>query len=292
VLNAVRSIQEIEKNTCALVEWIKTQEQLMVGVYGGPIENLRILEIGPGQGMQRARYFGLRNDILGMDLDLIKEGYTPRDYLLMWKKNGLGRVLKTMGWQALMRGPTERAWAKVLGSRNARLPEMIYGDICSSIPEENAFDMVMSWSVFEHLGDPKTAIQNIIKALKPGGAFFISIHLYTSINGHHDIRAFTGGLDQLPLWGHLRDSTRQTIRPSAYLNQWRLADWRRLFDEVAPGSQEILEAGDVPEKYGPTLTGGLRQELSDYTAEELINVNALYLWKKPTHQPVLPAQQR
>ncbi len=133
---------------------------------------------------------------------------------------------------------------------------------------------------FEHLPNPQQALANIIQALKPGGVFFISLHLFTSINGSHDIRAFTGQEDKLPLWGHLRPSTRHLIVPSSYLNQWRLPKWRELLNEMTPGAEEHLKSYEYKEKYGPLLTSELREELGDYTDEELFTIDAHYLWRK------------
>lgn len=72
-------------------------------------------------------------------------------------------------------------------------------------------------------------------ALRPGGVIYFHVHLYTSNTGHHDIRAFTGGTDDLPPWAHLRPSTQGQVTPSAWLNQWRLRDWRAMLDKHAPG---------------------------------------------------------
>lgn len=47
----------------------------------------------------------------------------------------------------------------------------------------------------------------------------VSIHNYTSFNGHHDIRPFSGSDDERLLCGHLRDSTVSFVDPSAYLNE-------------------------------------------------------------------------
>jgi SAM-dependent methyltransferase len=116
--------------------------------------------------------------------------------------------------------------------------------------------------VFEHLPDPEAALKNVTEALKPGGVFYISIHLYTANNGSSRYPAFTGDEDSLPLWGHLRPSTKDQIHPSAYLNEWRRSQYRDLFRELAPGHSGFLERFDVPERYGPMLTGALREELS------------------------------
>lgn len=280
LMNALRNRKLAEKNTLALYRWVLSQEQIIEQTIGKPVENLRILEIGPGQGMQRALYFGMKNQVIGIDLDVIRREYSLKNYFDMYKQNGLGRVIKTFFWNLITRPSLEGAWKKILGTQKLNYPKLLTGDICQSAPEEGAFDMVLSWSVFEHLPNPEAALRNVLKTLRPGGSFLISIHLYTSINGHHDIRAFTGGLKNLPLWAHLRPDQKHLITPSAYINEWRLSQWRDLFKKFAPGAIEILEAGDIPETYGIFLTGDLREELKDYTEEELITVNVIYVWKQ------------
>jgi hypothetical protein len=54
-----------------------------------------------------------------------------------------------------------------------------------------------------------------------------------------------------------------------------------MFAELAPGHTEYLEKYDNPERYGPLLKGAIKEELADYTEEELVTVDAAYLWKKP-----------
>jgi len=50
---------------------------------GRPMQHLRILEIGPGQGRERARYFGINNEVVAMDLDAMAWGFDPLGYLRM-----------------------------------------------------------------------------------------------------------------------------------------------------------------------------------------------------------------
>jgi SAM-dependent methyltransferase len=159
---------------------------------------------------------------------------------------------------------------------------MIYGNVCDTQLPSEAYDMVMTWSVFEHLPDPEYALKNLQDALRPGGVLFISIHLFTSINGSHDIRAFTGFEDELPLWGHLRPAVKDQIVPSAYLNEWRLGKWRELFGRLAPGHVEKLEVYDFAKKYEPRLSLALEEELKDFSREELFTVDIKYVWRKPS----------
>jgi SAM-dependent methyltransferase len=162
-----------------------------------------------------------------------------------------------------------------------RPPRLLHGDICGALPDLGRFDLIIIWSVFEHLPQPQAALDNVVNLLRPGGVFYISLHLYTSHNGHHDIRAFTGREDALPLWGHLRPSTRRLINPSSYLNEWRLARWRELFQTLEPAPDEFLEKYDSAENFSSRLTAEERAELNEYSQEELNTVDAIYLWKKP-----------
>jgi SAM-dependent methyltransferase len=281
ILHALRSRASADRIMGQLFDQVRRDERRMEERLGRPISGIRILEIGPGQGMERARYFGSKNTLLGMDLDVLPTGMDVGGYYDLYKKNGLGRLVKTLGRRMILAEANTKAWRRATGIDNLRYPEFIHGDICAMVPGKSSFDMVMSWSVFEHLPDPKAAVKNVIEALKPGGIFYISIHLYTANNGHHDIRAFTGDEDTLPLWGHLRPSTKAQINPSAYLNEWRLSQYRDMFRELAPGHGEFLECFDNPQRYGPMLKGALRDELAQYTEEELTAVDVAFVWKKP-----------
>lgn len=270
-----------EKNMSALFLLLLKAEERISARLGRPVENLRILEIGPGQGLERARYFGIMNEVIGFDQDVIPVHTRMRDYYQLLRQNGFGRLAKTLGRKLIVGKSNEHAWAKAVGARPMKVPQMVQGDICGRLPELGQFDLVVSWSVFEHLTDPRKALENIIQLLKPGGVFYLSIHLYTAINGHHDIRSFTGFEDQVPLWGHLRETTRGLIHPSAYLNQWRLGQWRELFGEKASRYSEYLESYDHHQRYGSRLTSEIRTEICKYTDEELFTVDAIYVWQKP-----------
>jgi SAM-dependent methyltransferase len=288
LMRSVRQIRQAfddrknaSRNMSLLMELVKQQEVRIAECLGRLVENLRILEIGPGQGMERARYFGIKHEVIALDLDVIPTGDTFWDYIRVLKENGFGRFSKTVGRKLIVSRPNEIAWLEAAGVQHMKHPPMLYGDICEGVPEVSAFDLVMSWSVFEHLTDPEAALNNILLSLKPGGVVYISLHLFSAYNGHHDIRAFTGFAHELPLWGHLRPVTRHLFRPSSILNEWRLKQWRDMFSRLIPDYTEYLESYEVLEKYAPLLTDEQRQELRDYSDEELFSVDAVYLWRKP-----------
>jgi SAM-dependent methyltransferase len=260
---------------------LQTHEARIENKLGRPVEGLRILEIGPGQGMERGRYFGLKNEVIGIDLDVIPQGVEVGNYWGMLRENGIGRFMKTIGRKMILGRANATAWEKTIGQGKMQPPRVVHGDICGALPDLGQFDLIISWSVFEHLPEPQAALNNVINLLRPGGVFYLSLHLYSSHNGHHDIRAFTGQENLLPLWGHLRPSTQHLISPSSYLNKWRLTRWRQLFQTVAPRPDEFLEKYDSAQKFASRLTVEEEAELDDYTEEELNTVDAIYLWQKP-----------
>lgn len=278
--HALRQRKQVDQSMALLYHSLSQHEQRIEKELGRPVEDLRILEIGPGQGLERARYFGQRNEVYAIDLDVIPLRSDPVSYIRMVRTNGLGRVMKTTGRRLMIGRAQEAAWARTIGARQYRDPILVQGDICAATPRPGWFDLVISWSVFEHLPEPQAALAHVLESLCPGGVFYLSLHLYTSHSGNHDIRAFTGQEKQLPLWAHLRPSVSHLIKPSAYLNEWRLDRWRQLFSELAPGYKEILETYDNFEKYSRFMTADLRQELSAYTDEELFTVDAIYFGKK------------
>ncbi len=280
IRQAFNDRQHAKRNMSRLFQAVLEAETRMAGCLEKPVENLRILEIGPGQGLERARYFGIKNEVIGLDLDVIPVQNNVTAYLHMLRVNGFGRLAKTLGRKIIIGGINERTWSNVIGTDQVKLPRIYQGDVCGLLPEIGQFDLVMSWSVFEHVPDPEQALKNVLRLVKPGGVIYLSIHLYTSNNGHHDIRAFTGQEEKLPIWGHLRESTRSQLHPSSYLNRWRLAQWRELFSSVTPGYVEFLESHDYRIKYGPRLTPEIRAELADFTEEELFTVDAVYMWRK------------
>ena len=81
-----------------------------------PIEGMEILEIGPGQGLERAAYFGRKNRVTGMDTDVIARGFEVGSYLKMLRHNGVGRVVKTVGRELLVNRPNRAVWKRLIGA--------------------------------------------------------------------------------------------------------------------------------------------------------------------------------
>lgn len=254
---------------------------------GRELRDLDVLEVGPGQLCARARAFGLNNRVTAVDLDEVILGLDPRTLVRAARANGPARVVKTLARKALgVDRALARAWAEALGAPALPDPRLVRADVCAALPFAPAsFDLAVSWSVFEHLPDPGRALENVVMALRPGGVLCVAVHLFTSNTGHHDIRAFTGGERALPPWAHLRPATSGLVRPSSVLNGWRLRQWRDVFARLTPGFVELQDRYDE-ETLRATLTPALRDELRDYDDEELLTVDAFFLWRKPSASDV------
>jgi SAM-dependent methyltransferase len=282
VINALRSDDDaLAEKTAVLAERRRRDEARIARALGREVKGLDVLIIGPGPYLIDPRFFGRHNAVTAIDLDVIPRGFSPAAYFQMLRQNGLGRLVKTVGRKLLgVDRRYARAWRRELGVERHSEPRLIQGDILNGPPGESAYDVVASWSVFQHIADPALAIHHVKAALRPGGVMYIAVHLYTSNTGHHDMRAFTGDEDKLTPWAHLRKSTQGQVTPSAWINKWRLRDWRAMFAEHAPGYEEYRQIYDEPAERR-MLTPEIRAELVEFDDEELLTTDVYFLWKKP-----------
>jgi 2-polyprenyl-3-methyl-5-hydroxy-6-metoxy-1,4-benzoquinol methylase len=281
VRHAVRSMdrEALSRHVAELARRLRRDEARMAAKLGRPLSGLDLLEIGPGQHGERARYFARANSVTAIDLDVLPRPWHPWDYLRMARQNGAGRVVKTLGRKILgVDRARRRAWRAEQVDAPCSPPTIVWGNVCAE-PLPGVFDVVCSWAVFEHLPDPGRALEHIVSALRPGGVAYLGVHLWTSWSGHHDTRAFTGAGNAVPLWGHLRPETQHLVHPSAYVNKLRLGEWRDLFASKMPGAENLLD-GDS----SAAMTPEVRRALASYSDEELYAIDGYWLWRKPAER--------
>ena len=277
--------ENIEGQASGTIDWMRQFESRTLEATGITLVNKRILIIGPGQTPREMIYLGIRNEVVGIDLDVIPHGLDLKAYLQMLKSNGLLRTVKTVARKSLgIDSRYEKAMCKLL--EVPRPPKSTHLQMNAeemTFPDQS-FDFVYSFSVFEHLPAPEKVVGEICRVLKPGGGAYLSLHLYTSDNGCHDIGVFSGKRDHIPYWSHLRPEHKSLISPNAYLNEMRIPQWRALYEAAMPGMKLLMDQ-DGPEKAEPfkkelsdiRKNGGLQ----DYSDDELLTYNLISIWQKP-----------
>src|SRR5882757_824610 len=120
-LGAIVAREAIEQQVDTFASRLLLDEARIANTLGRPVHGLEILEIGAGQQCERARYFGQRNSVTAVDLDWIPRGSGVADYLVMLRRNGIGRLIKTAGRRILLVDRARRhAWARAVGTDRFR----------------------------------------------------------------------------------------------------------------------------------------------------------------------------
>jgi SAM-dependent methyltransferase len=265
-----------------LVQGVTEHVTRIEGLLGEPLRDKRILEVGPGQLLKRARIFAVGNEVTGIDLDdLPADGLSG--LLQTWRVNGAVRALKTLGRRAL---GLDRRFLQSLHEILPATRDVKVGfkrcDATSTGFPSAVFDVTVSNSVLEHIPDPTALVQEMIRITRPGGVFSHIVHLYTSDTGAHDPRSYVGEHRELPHWAHLRSDCRHLATPNCYLNEWRMRAWMDLFQATMPGVQIEF----VPREPSPTMTQALadlrrKGQLQDYSDTELVTDCLIVSWRKP-----------
>ena len=258
-----------------------------VSYTASPLVDRDVLVVGVGQTQREVMGLGIENRVVGIDLDVIPQGWRPGQYVRLLRQNGAMRFAKTVGRKLLGIDRTlSSELARALGMTKKPSVKLLQMNATDMRLASNSFDFAYSFSVFEHLDDPKAVLREMTRVLKPGGVLQISTHIYSSEGGCHDLRIFAGQRDSIPLWAHLRPAVKDTVIESCYMNMWRAHQWRSLFYELCPGSEVTFDTHAEPR--GTEFANALAElrkagELSDYSDEELLMVNLVVDWQKPAH---------
>lgn len=254
---------------------------------GEPLKDKKVLILGSGQTPREVLAFGALNQVTAIDLDVIPQGLNPWPYVQLFRQNGPERAAKTIGRKLLgIDRRFIRALTRALGTEAK--PRAVYRQMDAarmSLPDES-FALVYSFSVFEHLPEPEKVLREALRVLRPGGLLCVSVHLYTSEGGAHDLRIFSGDREMIPWWAQLRPDVKHTITESCYMNEWRLEPWRQLFESCCPGVTLTTQPHDG--ELGKRLQAELKTlraagELAAYSDEELLSVNLRATFFKPVH---------
>jgi len=276
----------LDERVNVTLDAVRQCEARLAGCFGIELDGLDILDVGPGQQLRHMKVLSVKNRVVGIDMDIVPQGFHLRDYVEMLRHNTVLRTMKTvtrkvLGWDERF----ERTLARGLSVPNfPRLP-VLRMDATRMVFPDASFDLVCSWSAFEHIERPGEALAEVARVLRPGGLVYLAIHLYTSHSGNHDARSLTSNGGDPPYWPHLRPGYREAERPSCYVNEVRLDEWKRLFQAAMPGTLFIHER---QESMRVALTHlKARGELAAYSEDELLTVGLVGIWRKPHDLPTL-----
>jgi SAM-dependent methyltransferase len=261
---------------------IRHAEECLREAFDFNLRGRNILEIGPGQLLGQLPYLALHNDVIGVDFDVVPQGFDVPQYFRMLARNGMGRTVKTIGRKLL---GVDRRYRVQLRKELAidSLPNVKVqsADVMNLPFSTGTFDFVYTRAVFQHLPNPACAIREIIRVLRDGGIAFISLQPYTSPTACLDPRVLYGGVDnELGLWPHLRPELKDRVRPNASLNKLGLMNWKLIFRESCDSPRFVLTK--APDIYFP-LAAKLKDagHLSDYSLEELTTGALDVMFRKP-----------
>jgi ubiquinone/menaquinone biosynthesis C-methylase UbiE len=305
-LKAYEEIIDIVDNELKNFKEIKNK----IEVFAGGFKDKCVLEIGTGFHFPQAGILcalaileGATNRVFGIDI------YHPCDECSSKRKGLFWKMFSKKVGELRTIGYVNKGCIKFI-TKNVIWDDKEYNKLTflqmsasDMYFKDEMFDLIMSKATFEHLKRPKEALREIKRVLKVGGYIYLSWNPFTSLRmGGHDI-----GIPYYYPWAHLRLSKEEHIQKlrEVYSNKKiyeTMPIEHRPNDELAyqyakdpeglrNGTlqdlnqirvKEFLEAVnslnlkivyieniiiDEERKY---LTEEIRQELSQYLAEELL----------------------
>ncbi len=280
-------LYKLDKNSTELeiknlLSDLKHTGSTIENLLGTPLVNKDILEIGPGQRFKQALFFGSSNRLTAIDLDDI-EVHGIAGWFKLWTNNGSVRFIKTAGRKVLGSDRAfKRAYEKLHPAARRANINFLRRDAADTGLPDLSFDVTISFSVLEHIPDPRLIIMEMIRLTKPGGVFFHVIHIYTSDSGAHDPRSFQIPHPDFPSWCHLRASTLHLSAGNCFINKLKLDDWLDIAAEKLPGcSIQYLFAVEESGLKNDLKKVRLGGELAEYRDDELLTNCLILTWKKP-----------
>jgi SAM-dependent methyltransferase len=153
------------------------------------------------------------------------------------------------------------------------------GDVGKLPFYDGFFDLTVSAAAFEHFLDVPAVLTELYRVLRPGGMIWVSVHLFTSPTGGHNVTFAESPIRNLPAgieaWDHLR---KRQLPFSVPLNEWRRDQYLAAFADHF----ELLKSYCNVAEGQALLTDELRCELAGYDEEELTCAAYVIMARKPS----------
>jgi SAM-dependent methyltransferase len=157
-------------------------------------------------------------------------------------------------------------WRLGLSNNAACGQTLLCGDVSKLPLPDGYFDLAISAAAFEHFLDVPAVVAELHRVVRPGGVVWVSIHLFTSPTGGHNLSFTEFPLRTLPkgvdAWDHLR---KRRLPFSVPLNEWRRDQYLEAFAlhfEIVSHYCNFREGEEL-------LTSAIEAELSAYSRDEL-----------------------
>jgi len=251
---------------------------------GRDLRDARVLEIGYGaRPLRLIAMQSLGFDAVGIDLDRPTLG-SVSELLEIYRRNGVRRFIKSAIRHVLFDGHERSTLRAALRSRGSQMriypSRFLVGDAAQFPFEPQSADFIFSEDVFEHI--PREQIHalcsRLARVLTADGIAMITPCIFTGINGGHLVEWYPNTLMQnrkrrTEPWEHLR---KRRVRADCYLNELRLSDYQEIFSEYF----EVVRIIDRDKGIGRQfLTPAIRQELAEFSVDELLCNRVTYLLK-------------
>ena len=274
--------QGLRQNVLGQLAQARLTEARVSSLLGTPAVGLKMLELGPGQQLIQMTYFARNNDVVAVDRDVIRQYIDLGGLARMVTQNGWMRTFKTVARK--MAGIDRRSRAEVMSQLGLKfIPKLRVFEMDAAQLDfsTESFDAVYSRAFLEHVLDPKAVVSEMARVLRPGGAMFSAIHLFTSDSGCHDTRTFSDERGALPFWAHLRPECEAAVRANSYLNKMRLSEWVSVFQSLMPGStvEPMCDSNELLNRELRHLRA--QGQLKQYSDAELLSVTVTVSWRKP-----------
>jgi SAM-dependent methyltransferase len=225
-----------------------------VNVYSGTLSEItRYLEHHEGENLaadepcfRRTLSYIARYKPIHPNLRMIEIGPGTGSFPILCKLSGLGCEGLEISPQLVDHA---RAWGRALGAQ----PDIRLGNIETTDLGDSVYDVIVASSVFEHVECWRTALANVYRGLKPGGALFFESSSKWSIRASE--------LPALPCYGWLPNRVRYGLQkiihgPDAMklgvdFNQFTYRGLRKAFRQVGFSQiHDIFDLMDITNKTG------------------------------------------
>lgn len=176
--------------------------------------------------------------------------------------------------------------ARQLYKRRLHLPvdgdrTLVCGDVGRLPFPDGFFDLATSVAAFEHFLDVPRVVAELYRVIRPGGLVWVSIHLFTSPSGGHNVSFTEIPLRHIPAgvepWDHLR---KRRLPFTVPLNEWRSSQYLEAFARHF----HVLNHHCILREGEEFLTPELARELDAYSHDELTCASYVIVARKDRHQ--------